>query len=143
MSFQPDRSLRLELILSSSQPALLEGLDIWLRLGLLSEAQVRELCQKYLTCPLPQPLVTARMPAPISAFPSKQAVGTATEAQSSSKLKQILQSLMAELSVRWLLFLGVFMVVVSSGVLAATQWKNSLHLGSMECCWAIPQSSGE
>ncbi len=36
---------------------------------------------------------------------------------------QWIQSLMAELSVRWLLFLGVFMVVLSSGVLAATQWE--------------------
>lgn len=32
-------------------------------------------------------------------------------------------SLMAELSVRWLLFLGMFLVVVSSGLLAATQWE--------------------
>jgi hypothetical protein len=39
-------------------------------------------------------------------------------------LTEMLQSLQAELSVRWLLFLGVFMVVVSSGVLAASQWKN-------------------
>lgn len=30
---------------------------------------------------------------------------------------------MAEISVRWLLFLGVFMVVVSSGLLAASQWQ--------------------
>ncbi len=35
----------------------------------------------------------------------------------------MLQSLGAELSVRWLLFLGVFLVVVSSGVLAASQWE--------------------
>jgi hypothetical protein len=31
---------------------------------------------------------------------------------------------MTEISVIWLLFLGVFMVVVSSGVLAASQWRN-------------------
>jgi hypothetical protein len=31
---------------------------------------------------------------------------------------------MAEVSVIWLLFLGVFLVVVSSGVLAASQWQN-------------------
>lgn len=36
---------------------------------------------------------------------------------------------MAELSVVWLLFLGVFMVVVSSGVLAATQWQNFSPVG--------------
>ena len=123
MSFQADRSLRLEVILSSSQPALLEGLDIWLRLGLLSDLQVKELCKKYLTCPLPQPLVTPSTFVPISANSSKQGVAVAIEAESPSRLRQILQSLMAELSVRWLLFLGVFMVVVSSGVLAATQWE--------------------
>jgi hypothetical protein len=36
---------------------------------------------------------------------------------------------MAEVSVIWLLFLGVFMVVVSSGVLAATQWRNFSPVG--------------
>ncbi|GAB1541507.1 hypothetical protein NUACC21_41780 [Scytonema sp. NUACC21] len=37
-------------------------------------------------------------------------------------LTRMLQSLGEELSVRWLLFLGMFLVVVSSGVLAASQW---------------------
>jgi hypothetical protein len=36
---------------------------------------------------------------------------------------------MAEISVAWLLFLGVFMVVVSSGVLAASQWQNFSSVG--------------
>jgi hypothetical protein len=36
---------------------------------------------------------------------------------------------MAEVSVVWLLFLGVFLVVVSSGVLAATQWRNFSPIG--------------
>ena len=35
----------------------------------------------------------------------------------------MLQCLQAELSVPWLLFLGMFLVVVSSGVLAASQWE--------------------
>ena len=35
----------------------------------------------------------------------------------------MLQYLMAEFSLMWLLFLGVFMVVVSSGVLAVSQWR--------------------
>jgi hypothetical protein len=35
---------------------------------------------------------------------------------------QMLQALMDEISVLWLLFLGVFLVVVSSGILAASQW---------------------
>lgn len=36
---------------------------------------------------------------------------------------------MAEISIIWLLILGVFMVVVSSGVLAATQWQNFSAIG--------------
>jgi hypothetical protein len=36
---------------------------------------------------------------------------------------------MAEVSIIWLLILGVFMVVVSSGVLAATQWQNFSAIG--------------
>jgi len=36
---------------------------------------------------------------------------------------------MAELSLRWLLFLGVFLVVLSSGVLAASQWQRFNGVG--------------
>jgi hypothetical protein len=64
--------------------------------------------------------------------------------QSPSWLTEMLQSLQAELSVRWLLFLGVFMVVVSSGVLAASQWKNfpasgqyGVLLGYTLTFWAV------
>ncbi|NJR66328.1 MAG: hypothetical protein HC772_15010, partial [Leptolyngbyaceae cyanobacterium CRU_2_3] len=46
-----------------------------------------------------------------------------------SPLVQSLRSLVAEVSIVWLLFLGVFMVVVSSGVLAATQWQNFSAIG--------------
>ncbi|KEI67663.1 hypothetical protein A19Y_2788 [Planktothrix agardhii NIVA-CYA 126/8] len=35
----------------------------------------------------------------------------------------LVESLKAELSVRWLLFLGLFLVIISSGVLAASQWE--------------------
>ncbi len=41
----------------------------------------------------------------------------------------LLSSLMAELSVRWLLFLGVFLVVISSSVLAASQWQRFPAVG--------------
>ncbi len=53
-----------------------------------------------------------------------------------SLLAAILTSLMAELSVVWLLFLGVFMVVVSSAVLAASQWQNFSALGQYGILWA-------
>src|ERR671933_296840 len=57
MSSQPDRLLRIEVTVKASQPELLEGLDVWLRLGLISHAQVRRLSQIYLTCLLPHPAV--------------------------------------------------------------------------------------
>jgi cell division protein FtsL len=41
----------------------------------------------------------------------------------------MLQSLGAELSVRWLLFLGMFLVVLSSGVLAGSQWEKFPPVG--------------
>ncbi|NEQ23314.1 MAG: hypothetical protein F6K28_30005, partial [Microcoleus sp. SIO2G3] len=65
MKSQPDRSLRIELTVKASQPQLLEGLDVWLHLGLLSDAQVRQLCRKYLSSPLPEPVTT---PAPVPQF---------------------------------------------------------------------------
>ncbi len=41
----------------------------------------------------------------------------------------MLQAFMAEIGVIWLLCLGVFMVVVSSGVLAASQWQSFSPIG--------------
>ncbi|MBU7583177.1 MAG: DUF2157 domain-containing protein [Nostoc sp. TH1S01] len=130
MSSSPERPLKLHLTLPSSHPQLLEGLDLWLRLGLISDAQVRQLCKEYLTCLVvlqpqvePEPVVavaTPKQPAkPLIAYspappkkPSQPNFAT-----------RMLQSLGEELSVRWLLFLGVFLVVLSSGVLAASQWE--------------------
>lgn len=124
MSFQADRSIRLEVMLSSAQPELLQGLETWLRLGLISDAKVRQLCEQYLSCPLPPDYATSTAPAcePISAIPTNKPAIRVKERQPSWQ-SRMLQSFKAELSVRWLLFLGVFMVVVSSGVLAATQWE--------------------
>ncbi|MCC5640221.1 DUF2157 domain-containing protein [Nostoc sp. CHAB 5844] len=130
MSSSPERPLKIHLTLPSSHPQLLEGLDLWLRLGLISDAQVKQLCREFLSCTVVlQPQVT---PAP------QVAVATARQAEKPliaslpsqpQKVTQpnfvtkMLQSLGEELSVRWLLFLGVFLVVLSSGVLAASQWE--------------------
>jgi hypothetical protein len=65
--------------------------------------------------PVPQPTRQYQPPAPVERPAAPRNPGW---------LASLLTSLMAELSVVWLLFLGVFMVVVSSGVLAATQWAN-------------------
>ncbi len=129
MAFPPDRPLTIEVTVKASQPVLLEGLDIWLRLGLLSHTQVKQLCRTHLVCSLPEmtlPENTAAVPAlQTSEVPSI----SATVSQTPNFISQILQSLMAEISILWLLFLGVFMVVVSSGVLAASQWRNFPPVG--------------
>ena len=138
MTSQPDRPLRIELTITASQPELLEGLDVWLRLGLLNHAQVRRLSQTYLTCLLPEPAVVTSTPVPQVTAESTDwevetpLVGTLKR----SRLSLMWESLKDELSVRWLLFLGVFLVVVSSGVLAATQWRNFPAAGQYGVLWA-------
>jgi hypothetical protein len=130
-----ERSLKIEIRLPSSHPQLLEGLDIWLRLGLISDTQVRQLCREFLVCTVVlQPQAEAKTKVvfatsdPVQQLPvaALQSSGRRQPQQQPAKpnlISTMLQSLGAELSVRWLLFLGVFLVVVSSGVLAASQWE--------------------
>ncbi|MEH2253932.1 DUF2157 domain-containing protein [Nostoc sp.] len=134
MSLPLDHPLKFEIRLPSSHPQLLEGLDIWLRLGLISDTQVRQLCQEYLVCTVvlqPQAEAETKV-AFVTSEPVQQSPVAALQSSSRRQPQQkpakpnfistMLLSLGAELSVRWLLFLGVFLVVVSSGVLAASQW---------------------
>jgi hypothetical protein len=116
-----EQSLKIEVSVSTSHPQLLEGLDIWLHLGLLSNTQVRKLSQLYLTCLLPEPVI---IPVEVSEVPDVEFEDYPEPIRRESPLTQMWYSFRDELSVRWLLFLGVFLVVVSSGVLAATQWRN-------------------
>ncbi|WP_044207695.1 hypothetical protein [Coleofasciculus chthonoplastes] len=127
------RPVRIELTVSASNPKLLEGLDTWLRLGLISDAQVKQLGQLYLSCRLPEPAI-----APLPSRPQSRKVEPKVEepVPTVSPLSRIWQSWQEELSVRWLLFLGVFLVVVSSGVLAATQWQNFPPAGQYGVLWA-------
>ncbi|MBD2356485.1 DUF2157 domain-containing protein [Tolypothrix sp. FACHB-123] len=132
----PDIPLRFEIKLPSYHPQLLEGLDLWLRFGLISDSQVRQICREYLVCPITVqvPVVKATVdpvkPLPVEmlqgiSIPSTVSPVTAEPAKPAKPnfFTTMLQSLGEELSVRWLLFLGVFLVVVSSGVLAASQWE--------------------
>ncbi|MEH2164790.1 MAG: DUF2157 domain-containing protein [Nostoc sp.] len=134
MSSPLERPLKFEIRLPSSHPQLLEGLDIWLRLGLISDTEVKELCREFLVCtvalrsqPETQKKVTfltdepEELPVPASQSRSRRQPQPKTAEP--NFVSTMLQSLGAELSVRWLLFLGVFLVVVSSGVLAASQWE--------------------
>ncbi|MEA5580781.1 DUF2157 domain-containing protein [Nodularia harveyana UHCC-0300] len=123
-----DEPLTIILKLPSFHPELLTGLDIWLDLGLISDRQVRQLCQQFLVCevvlepvtlPEPEEVTALRLKASASSSPRK----TPQKPPEPNFVSSMLQSLGAELSVRWLLFLGLFLVVLSSGVLAASQWE--------------------
>jgi hypothetical protein len=132
--------IKLELELRSDHPDLLVGLDYWLQLGLLSEAQLAELGRRSLSCPLP---IAASQPTtdflpPVLAAPPAPAPAPAQP----SWLAQLLTSFMAEISVVWLLFLGVFLVVVSSGVLAASQWQNFPPVGQYGILWGYTLAFG-
>jgi hypothetical protein len=146
MSPNFDSSLKIEIKLASNNPELLHGLDIWLRLGLISDAQVKQICRDFLVCRLelqPQTLPELQLEnatslnalnprtrvAPLHATSLVQDATSLYQddplpaPKKPNVLTQMLQSLGEELSVRWLLFLGMFLVVVSSGVLAASQWE--------------------
>ncbi|WP_445634250.1 DUF2157 domain-containing protein [Nostoc sp. DSM 114161] len=135
MSSPLERPLKIEIRLPSSHPHLLEGLEIWLRLGLISDSQVRQLCREFLTCTVvlqPQTQVETKVKfatsdpveqLPVATLQASSRRQPPEKPAEPSFISTMLQSLGAELSVRWLLFLGVFLVVVSSGVLAASQWE--------------------
>ena len=143
MASSGDRSIILRLSAQQlSQPNLLAGLEAWQQLGLLSEQQIREFAAEYLICPAPDFSPVPSSPVAASPAASSFADDFAAIAPSSpppnpnpvptrspSLVSRTLQSFMAEVSVIWLLFLGVFLVVVSSGVLAASQWQNVSIVG--------------
>lgn len=159
MSPPSERPVEIKLLIDPDSPDLLEGLEIWLQLSLISDWQVRQLSQQHLTCRLPQPIATETA-ATVAVSPATDAGGelvsvstgasqsagsapapagvdrvqsnanrrlAATARQQSDRtlnpIERLLQSLMAELSVVWLLFLGVFLVAISSAVIAASQWQ--------------------
>lgn len=158
MSHSPDRLIPIELWVNASQSRLLDGLEDWLTLRLISDAQVLQLSQTYLTCPLPEPAIQPSSTTPDEVSPAQPVLAgrfvQSPEPQtrprwprldrsksgdrrwnwsewhpSAAWMAQLFQSLMAELSVVWLLCIGVFLVIVSSAVLAATQWERFDTLG--------------
>jgi hypothetical protein len=193
MASPRDRQFTLELVIRSAHPALLEGLDNWLKLGLISDVLVRQICAEELVCPVSQSVAIPQSGYPIEvvkdlavpqALPSistssginSEFLPVNGEPQTEQRAKagssrdrggagatpeiatvrpptvaaRLLQSFMAELSVLWLLFLGVFLVVVSSGVLAATQWRNfsavgqySILLGYTLVFWGVGWWTGK
>ena len=114
--------LNIEIRTSSHQPELLQGLEQWLQLNLISQAQVKKLARNYLSCALPEPEVTK----PITRVLIEPELVVKAPA---NVMTRIWQGFLDELSIRWLLFLGIFLVIVSSGVLAASQWQNFPSFG--------------
>ncbi|WP_434685761.1 hypothetical protein [Pseudanabaena minima] len=125
---------------------ILQGLDLWLELGLIKEKSVKLICETRFVCDIkakaaepaiasrgsliaepnrpPANISGSRLPrspieSPIEKIPIKPKAP-----QEPSKVAQTVRSLLSEFSTMWLLFLGVFLVVVSSGLLAASQWDN-------------------
>ncbi|MGB8697880.1 MAG: hypothetical protein WCD18_00550 [Thermosynechococcaceae cyanobacterium] len=140
----PERYISIRLNVSAHHPALLEGLESWLKLGLISDLEVGNLAQRYLSCLLPVPELIAAVAAspspanltpPLHDHPTEPSSAVVSPPHdrpvhpSDGWVSQFLQSLMNEVSVVWLLFLGVFLVVVSSAVLAASQWRNFSAVG--------------
>jgi hypothetical protein len=120
----------IEIVVRTSHPELLTGLDLWLRLGLVSDAQVKKIAHQHLCCRLPEPILREDIFTPEVEENSQTYVLTKVNI-----LSVAWQSLRDELSVRWLLFLGVFLVVLSSGVLAARQWQNFPPFAQYAVLW--------
>ena len=121
MSSHPHRPLQIKLTVEASQSdQLLTGLDTWLQLGLITDEQVRSLSRWYLICNLPEVV----SPVTPSTELAKDLVPEVVTPQPQTNLViSIWQAFKDEFSVRWLLFLGVFLVVLSSGVFTITQWQ--------------------
>ncbi len=122
-----------------SSPNVLMGLEAWVRQGVLSEVEVLAWCGTYLCAPLPEvsmPAVPAAASSRSGHNPIQPSVSPGEATRRFGVLPTVLQSLMDEISVLWILFLGVFLVVVSSAVLAASQWNSVPAAGQYGILWA-------
>ncbi len=133
--------LRLGIRVDINHPSILEGLEQWLHLNLLSDIQVKQLCGQHLTSTL-TPVATPKVSRKTRQQRSKVKVKPRQRQRSLPKIAQMLQGLMAELSVIWLLLLGVFMVVISSGVLAASQWEKFPAIAQYGILWVYTLGFG-
>ncbi|MGF1536340.1 MAG: hypothetical protein ACFB4J_07645 [Elainellaceae cyanobacterium] len=118
---QAEVSIKLKL--QSQHPALLSGLEAWLQNRLPDDSDLLHRCKPYLTCELPTAPLPSAAVEPDAIAAALPASPPTEPAQKPNRWRQMMQFLVAELSVFWLLLLGTFMVVVSSGVLAASQWE--------------------
>ncbi|MGB2925142.1 MAG: hypothetical protein WBB82_07560, partial [Limnothrix sp.] len=118
----------IQIAIDSEHPDILAGLDSLVSLGLLRDGAVRSIAENYFSSKLPDPLVITETllpePEPKIVEPKIPAAPT------------VFERFLEELSVRWLLFLGVFLVVLSSGVLVASQWENFPVVGQYLVLWS-------
>ena len=129
------------MVVAIENELILQGLNLWLELGLIDQKQVKLICQTSFTCelkseaiepvrsrrnpPIAKPIVSTTHIAGSPRTATGQLIPVKPKTpEEPSKVAQTLQSLFSEFSTMWLLFLGVFLVVVSSGLLAASQWDN-------------------
>ncbi|MCY7333679.1 MAG: DUF2157 domain-containing protein, partial [Pseudanabaena sp. CAN_BIN31] len=122
---------------------LLHGLGLWLDLGLIDQKSLSLICATRFVCeiksqiPISSRPVLGESPDGSSLRPANTSGSRLTRSpvvqpkpvipkapQKPSQVAQTVRSLFSEFSTMWLLFLGVFLVVVSSGLLAASQWDN-------------------
>ena len=126
----PNRRIPLELMLLDDHPELLNGLDFWLKLGLISDSEVKRWAKQYLVSTVPEVATTLAPIAKTSSSvnsgqfilsgvvaPSDDRIGEISQnspeaSPTPSIVTRILSGFMAELGVMWLLFLGVFLVVI-------------------------------
>lgn len=127
MSLPENRRIHLEV--NANHPDLLTGLDAWVQLGLLSDRQILKLAQHYLTDVIPEAPRTTDFITDVERVVEAPPPRRPPSLPRQTLIGQILRSLQQELSVVWLLALGVFLVVVSSAVLAASQWQNVSSIG--------------
>ncbi|MCX5935154.1 MAG: hypothetical protein NTU99_10315 [Pseudanabaena sp. LacPavin_0818_WC45_MAG_42_6] len=132
-------------IVAFQNDQILQGLDLLLELGLITDKSVKLIGETRFVCEIKtkvaEPMIsrltsnnfddseTTLRPANISdsRLPRSRVVEIPVKVkapQEPSKVAQTVRSLLSEFSTMWLLFLGVFLVVVSSGLLAASQWDN-------------------
>ncbi len=128
------KSIWLELQIDPNDPELLAILDRLVRSNLLSHAQIRKIARECLSEDLPWQSVSAPVAA-AAPIVEPEIIAPPPPPKIPSPLQTIWQTLKDELSVRWLLFLGVFLVVLSSGVLAATQWSRFPAWGQYGLLW--------
>jgi hypothetical protein len=131
MPKSPRKSIWLELQITPDDPQLLATLEQMLQSGMLDSKQINKIARDCLSERLP---VTPYVPEML-AYTEPEPIPTIPEIELEPAAPTIWQTLKDELSVRWLLFLGVFLVVLSSGVLAATQWSRFPAWGQYGLLW--------